>query len=205
MWRPSPAWSTEAARPRRQGSLPKGARRHIVGVVIESCASPGSPGAADQSGLFLDAVLAPHRSLPPAGFAAVMAVLGGCSLCAGTLFVLNGAWPVTGFFGLDVALVYAAFRVNYRSARRQERVRLSADALTVERIGVRGDRRRWSFQPYWLRVVFEEKDEDTNRLLITSHGRSLVLGSFLGAGERRRFAGRLGDALARWRAQLSAG
>ena len=158
----------------------------------------------ERQAVFLDAVLAPHRSLPPAGFVAVMAVLGGCSFCAGMVFVLNGAWPVMGFFGLDVALVYLAFRVNYRSARRQERVRLSDDAFTVERIGVRGDRRHWVFQPFWLRVVFEEKDEGTNRLLVTSHGKSLVLGSFLGAGERRHFAGTLKTALAHWRAALTA-
>ncbi len=77
-------------------------------------------------------------------------------------------------------------------------------ALTVERIGVRGDRRHWSFQPSWARIVFEEQDEDTNRLIVTSHGRSLVLGSFLGAGERRNFANRLMEALARWRAHLIA-
>jgi uncharacterized membrane protein len=163
-----------------------------------------SPSAAREEDVFLDAVLTPHRSLPPRGFLVLMIVLGGVSFTAGIVFVLHGAWPVMGFFGLDVALVYVAFRVNYRSARRQERVRLAEDALTVERIGVRGDRRRWSFQPYWARIVFEETDEDTNRLTITSHGRSLILGSFLGAGERRHFAADLQGAMARWRAWLVA-
>jgi uncharacterized membrane protein len=155
--------------------------------------------------VFLDAVLAPHRSLPPTGFVAVMAIFGGISFIAGTIFVLRGAWPVMGFFGLDVALVYLAFRINYRSARRQERIRLVEDVLTVERIAVRGARSSWRFQPYWLRVTLEEKPDESNRLTISSHGRSLVLGSFLGAGERRRFAARLQDALARWRAHLTPG
>jgi uncharacterized membrane protein len=155
--------------------------------------------------VFLDAVLAPHRSLPPTGFVAVMAIFGGISFIAGTIFVLRGAWPVMGFFGLDVALVYLAFRINYRSARRQERIRLVEDVLTVERIAVRGARSSWRFQPYWLRVTLEEKPDESNRLVISSHGRSLVLGSFLGAGERRSFAARLQDALARWRAHLTPG
>jgi uncharacterized membrane protein len=166
---------------------------------------PAAPdGPAAQPHVFLDTVLVPHRSLKPAGFVVLMSVLGGVSFVAGMIFVLRGAWPGMGFFGLDVGLVYLAFRINYRSARRQERVRLVQDALTVERIGVRGDRRRWSFQPSWARIVYEETDEDTNRLTLTSHGRSLVLGSFLGAGERRAFAVTLKEALARWRAQLVA-
>src|SRR5216684_2261670 len=140
--------------------------------------SPPVPPAAADAMVFLDAVLAPHRSLPPTGFLIVMLVFGGISFVAGILFVLHGAWPVMGFFGLDVGLVYLAFRINYRSARREERVRLVADALTVERLGVRGERRSWRFQPYWLRVILEEKGDDSNRLIITSHGRSLVLGSF---------------------------
>jgi uncharacterized membrane protein len=155
------------------------------------------PGA-----VFLDAMLAPHRSLPPSGFVALMCILAGFSFVAGIVFVWHGAWPVTGFFGLDVGLVYLAFRLNYRSARQRERVRLVEDALTVERIGVRGDRRWWSFQPYWLRVTLEEKDEDTNRLVIASHGRQLALATFLGAGERREFAAVLKDAMTRWRARL---
>jgi len=163
------------------------------------------PAAPDEAlpAVFLDAVLAPHRSLPPAGFAAIMAIFGGISFIAGIFFVLHGAWPVMGFFGLDVGLIYLAFRINYRSARRAERIRLLSDALTVDRLGVRGERRSWRFQPYWLRVILEEKGDDSNRLIITSHGRSLVLGSFLGAGERRSVAALIEDALARWRAHLA--
>jgi uncharacterized membrane protein len=164
---------------------------------------PRSPQAAAQQTVFLDTVLAPHRSLPKAGFVAVMAVFGAISGAAGIAFVLHGAWPVMGFFGLDVALVYLAFRLNYRTARRQEHIRLVSDALTVERLGVRGERWSWRFQPYWLRVTLEERTDESNRLIISSHGRSLALGSFLGAGERRSLAALLHDALARWRAHLA--
>ncbi len=117
--------------------------------------------------------------------------------------VLSPHWPVTPFFGLDVLLVYWAFRINYRHARLREELRLTEDSLTVARVGLRGERRRWQFQPFWLRVTLEEQDEDTNRLVLASHGRSLVVGSFLGPAERRGVAAGLKDALARWRARLS--
>lgn len=152
--------------------------------------------------VFFDARLQPYRSLPPRGFFWMMAVLAAISVCAGIGFVLAGAWPVIGFFGLDVALVYLAFRLSYRSARQTESVRLTGAALDVERVSVRGERRQWRFEPYWLRIVFEEWEEGQNRLLLTSHGKSLVLGVFLSSPERRQVALSLKAALARWRNTL---
>jgi len=152
--------------------------------------------------VYYDAVLKPHRSLPPKGFAVLMLVLAGASFGISLVLVLNGAWPVTPFFGVDVALVYVAFRLNYRQARQSEALRLTEESLTVDRISIYGERRRWQFQPFWLRVSFEECDEHTNRLVLNSHGTALVVGSFLGPAERRGVAAGLRAALARWRARL---
>jgi uncharacterized membrane protein len=148
-------------------------------------------------------VLSPHRSLPPRGFHLLMLCLGLISLGVGIGFVSMGAWPVTGFFGLDVALLYLAFRLNYRSARRSETIRLAGDAFTVERVSVRGQRRMWQFQPFWLHVILEERGDDRNRLLIASHGRSLVIGDILTPAARRELAASIREALRRWRDALN--
>jgi uncharacterized membrane protein len=155
------------------------------------------------SRVFFERVLLPYRSLPPRGFNVLMMVLAGISIAVGTLFVSLGAWPVCGFFGLDVGLVYFAFRLSYRSARQRETLRLADDQLTVERIGIRGERRLWRFQPFWVRVVYEERPDDSNRLSLASHGQTLPIGTFLPAPVRREVAATLRDALARWRAALN--
>jgi uncharacterized membrane protein len=160
-----------------------------------------TPRELQESPVFFDAVLYPHRSLPPRGFLLLMLVLGGVSFAAGVSFVLIGAWPIFGYFGLDVLLVYIAFRASYRSARMHEWVRLTEHTLTVERVGRRGERRRWHFQPFWLRVVLEEQDE-TNRLVLSSHGREVVVGGFLAPAERKNLAAALKEALTRWRRHI---
>jgi len=152
--------------------------------------------------VFFDEKLCPHRSLPPRGFFWVMMVLAGVSFCSSLGFVLAGAWPVTGFFGLDVALVYLAFRLSYRSARQTETVRLTQAALDVERVSIRGEKRRWRFEPFWLRVIFEEKEDGQNRLVLASHGKSMALGTFLSTPERHHLATGLKAALSTWRASL---
>ncbi len=161
-------------------------------------------GTETASGVEYNAVLRPHRSMPPRGFTVMMLLIAGVSFCVSLFFVLHGAWPVTPFFGLDVLLVWLAFRLSYRQARQSEELHLTEDSLTVDRISIYGERKRWQFQPFWLRVRLEEEDENTNRLVLTSHGRTVVVGSFLGPEERRGVARGLTAALARWRARLSA-
>jgi uncharacterized membrane protein len=165
--------------------------------------SPRRTAPATAEGVVFERVLAPHRSLPSHRFHLLMLILGLISLGVGIGFVSIGAWPVTGFFGVDVALVYVAFRLNYRSGRRCEVIRLAMNAFTVERIGIYGNRRVWSFQPFWVRVVLEERDADTNRLFVASHGRFLAIGEFLAPAVRREVAATIRDALARWRTALS--
>lgn len=160
-----------------------------------------NPGDADPPAF--ERVLLPYRSLPPAGFRVLMLVLGCLSVLVGIGFVAAGAWPVVGFFGLDVALLYLAFRRSYRGARQRETLRLAGDALTVERVGVRGERRVWRFQPFWLRVILEEHADQSNRLLLASHGRSLVIGDFVAPAVRREVAAALREALRGWRAAFN--
>src|SRR5579863_716139 len=152
--------------------------------------------------VFFAATVRPHRSLPPRGLTWIMAALAGFGLCSGIGFVLAGAWPVTPFFGLDVALLYLAFRLSYRSARRTETLRLTAQALEIERVSPRGERRRWRFEPAWLRVSVDESEGGRGRLLVASHDRSVSLGAFLSSEERQRLAAALKAALQRWRDEL---
>ena len=160
-------------------------------------------GTAPLGRLFFERVLSPHRSLELRNFRLLMGLLGLISLAAGIGFVSIGAWPVIGFFGLDVALIYLAFRLSYRSARQSETIRLAGDVFSVERVSVQGERRRWRFQPFWVRVILEERPDASNRLLVASHGRSLVIGDFVPPTTRRELAVTLREALARWRNSLN--
>ena len=78
------------------------------------------PEAAET--VLFSALLTPHRSLNRTGFLLVMAFLSVISFAAGIAFLLMGAWPVLGFFGLDVLAIYWAFRINFRRARACEEV-----------------------------------------------------------------------------------
>jgi uncharacterized membrane protein len=146
-----------------------------------------------------EALITPHRSLGPRGFLVVMATLACVSFGAGIGFFLLGAWPVVGLLGLDVLLVWVAFRINSRHARQYERLSLSREMLTVERMTFHGERRAWTFQPAWLRVELERPPEPDSVLYLASHGRRFAVGAFLSAEEKLELADALEAGLRRAR------
>lgn len=150
--------------------------------------------------LLFDAVLTPNRSLSPRGFVIFMTAVCAVSFAAGLAFFLAGAWPVGGFFGLDVALIYLAFRVNFRRAAMHESLRLTREALTVERVDHRGESETWRFSPAWLQLDVEQPPRPGGGLILRSHGRVLRIARFLTLAERRDLAQALGGALIRARA-----
>jgi uncharacterized membrane protein len=146
------------------------------------------------------AVLHPHRSLGPTGFLILMLAIGAASFVTGMVFLLMGAWPVFGFFGLDVALVYFAFRLNYRSGRLHELIELTPALLTVTRVHPSGKRESFDFNPYWVRVNLTEDRQGRTDLRLASHGSELSFGRFLTDDERRDFSLALTGALSAARA-----
>ena len=142
------------------------------------------------------AVLHPHRSLDPRGFLILMLALGAVSFVTGLVFLSIGAWPVMGFFGLDVLLVYLAFKLNYRAARAYELVELTPATLKLTQVTPSGRSKEFEFNPYWVRVRFIEHPDGSNNLKLTSHGREFEFGRLLNDEERRDFARVLEGALA---------
>jgi uncharacterized membrane protein len=170
----------------------------MMRVMSDFPADPRPPGAGGP--ILFEALLTPHRSLGPRGFLLLMAGIAGVAFTAGLAFALMGAWPVFGFMGLEVLLVYGAFRINYRRAAAFERLELTRERLTVRRVDARGAEKTWRFQPYWLRVEIADPPEPGSPLSLRSHGRTLTIGGFLSAEERLALARTLQAELAKLRA-----
>jgi uncharacterized membrane protein len=149
--------------------------------------------------LLFQAHLKSHSSLSPRAFRLVMLGVTLFSLTVGAVTFYAGAWPVFGFMGLDVALVYIVFRISYRRARVSEVLELDEHMLTVERIDEHGQSRSWRLQPAWLKVELAEPILPQTPVILRSHGKSLAVGVFLHPEHRREVARDLRNALDRWR------
>ena len=144
--------------------------------------------AFDQPTLF-SARVTPHRSLNRTGFLVLMSFIAAVSFVAGIAFWMMGAWPVLGFFGLDVLVIYWAFRINFRSADATEDIVVTPSELRVRRISHRGHLIEWSFNPLWVQLEQTGDPEfGIERLYLVSRGRRVSVGQFLGPDEKASFA-----------------
>ena len=98
------------------------------------------------------ALLTPHRSLNRTGFLVLMGFVCAVSFIAGMVFLMMGAWPVLGFFGLDVLAIWWAFRINFRTGKACEEITVTPSELRVRRTSHRGHVVEWVLNPLWVRL-----------------------------------------------------
>src|ERR1700738_841008 len=142
------------------------------------------------------ALLTPHRSLNRTGFLVLMAFLSVVSFAAGLAFLLMGAWPVLGFFGLDLLAIYWAVRINFRRAKASEELLVTPSELRVRRISHRGHVMEFVLNPLWVQLNRETHAEyGIEKLYLVSKGRHIAIAGFLGPDEKASFANALAAAL----------
>jgi uncharacterized membrane protein len=142
------------------------------------------------------AVMTPNRSLGRRGFAILMMAVAGISFIAGVVFAIAGAWPITGFFGLDVLLIYWAFRLNYRAGRAYEEIVVTPTELMFRKVSARGAVVEWRCNPLWVRLDRDVHEEfGVQRLHLVSRGRRRQIADFLAPEEKESFGNALQAAL----------
>ena len=123
--------------------------------------------------------LYPYRSLNKTGFFLLMLALGLISFTAGVIFMLKGAWPVFGFFGLDVLLVYIFFKINFKSGKKKEVIILTKNKLIIKIYNSEKTFKIFKLDSSWLKINLIKLKNHTSKLQISSKNKSIIIGSFL--------------------------
>lgn len=146
------------------------------------------------------ALLTPYRSLGRRGFRVMMSFFCLVSLVTGTLFLMNGAWPVVGFFGLDVLIVWWAFSASYRSAKAREEVLVTRTDCAIRKTSPKGDVQEAHHNPFFARFSVNRHEEiGITRMSVDSRNVSTEIGSFLNPDDKDSFAEAFQEALIRAR------
>lgn len=143
------------------------------------------------------ATLRPNRPLDRLGTGLVVGCVALVATIASIPFIIAGAWPVGGMFGLDVAALYLAFRISARRAQAFEEVVLSRIELQFRKVSWRGAMQEWRFNPFWVRLRTQAHGEfGLVHLAVVERGREVAVGGCLGPREKQEFADAFSRALA---------
>lgn len=163
--------------------------------LYESWPREAEPLAPLDQPLLFDGEVRPHRSLPSLGFIVVMATLIAMSFTAGLAFWLIGAWPVIGFFGLDIALVWLAFKLSYRDGRQLEKIEITRAEIRVSRSWPSGHFTQYRMPTGWCQLSVRGKGQSDVQICLSQRGQHLIVGAHLSPKEREDLADALQDVL----------
>ena len=143
--------------------------------------------------------LYPYRSLNKTGFFIFMFSLGIISFAAGIVFTYMGAWPVFGFFGLDVLLVYIFFKLNFRSGKKKEVIILTKNQLIIKFYYEKKILKIHYLDANWLKINLIKLRNQMTKLQISSKKSTVIIGSFLRYEEKIGVINSLNTALKKHR------
>jgi uncharacterized membrane protein len=130
-----------------------------------------------------------NNALSAEGRYLVLGTLSALMLAISVGFAAIGAWPILPFAGLEIALVFIAFRLMERHAGDYESVRIQDHRVVIERV-MGGRVRRFEFNRHWARLVVREpRGVQGGGLALQAHGEEVEFGAFL-TGEQRELAAR---------------
>jgi uncharacterized membrane protein len=136
-----------------------------------------------------------NNSLSSGGRLLVLGSIAVVLLAISLGFALNGAWLVFPFAGLDILVVYLAFRYVERRAGDYECIAFHAENIVIERQHA-ARTERFDFNRHWVQVaLIEPQGAKRGRLLLRSHGKEVEFGIHLTGEQRAALARRLKEHL----------
>ena len=120
-----------------------------------------------------------NDSLSSAGRLLVFAFIFAVSIGIAASFALLGAWLILPFAGLEMLVLWLAFRYIDRRAGDYERIAIAGDRVEIE-VCDAGRRSRYELNRYWAQLV----GGDGERLALRSHGREIEIGRYLNDEQR---------------------
>ena len=137
-------------------------------------------------------VLKPNNSATWRFNVLVVASLALIALLISTFFMLQGAWMIAPFSGLEILALLVCLYLCARSNIQTEVIKFSPDKVTIEQ-GRTFAEKSWEYHRSWAKIFVRKPRHrgHPERVLIRSHGRELELGSFLNKADKQKLVKKL--------------
>ena len=142
----------------------------------------------DEPTIYLDTELHPNASLSRPAFLIVMSLVALFSFAAGVLYLMVGAWPVFGFFGLDAFVIWLAFRLHFRAQEQVTYVRVDETHVRLWHMQRGKPDKKADIPTAFVRVALDEPVTHNSFLTLQYGRKAWVIGRFLTPKRRKALA-----------------
>tara|TARA_B100001059_G_scaffold235898_1_gene283598 strand:+ start:203 stop:676 length:474 start_codon:yes stop_codon:yes gene_type:complete len=152
---------------------------------------------------YLDIKIYRNQSLTTRGLYILMFFITIPASYIGISFYVLGAWPVLGFMGFEILLIYIAFKILFYKNKFYEHIILDNEKLNILFKKKNKIIKKIELEPTWVQVKIEKIYENEDTLIVSSHGKKIILANYLIPEERLKLAGKIKSGLREWKNQYS--
>lgn len=152
---------------------------------------------------YLDIKIYRNQSLTTRGLYILMFFITIPASYIGISFYVLGAWPVLGFMGFEILLIYIAFKILFYKNKFYEHIILDSEKLNILFKKKNKIIKKIELEPTWVQVKIEKIYENEDTLIVSSHGKKTILANYLIPEERLKLAGKIKSGLREWKNQYS--
>ena len=152
---------------------------------------------------YLDIKIYRNQSLTTRGLYILMFFITIPASYIGISFYVLGAWPVLGFMGFEILLIYIAFKILFYKNKFYEHIILDSEKLNILFKKKNKIIKKIELEPTWVQVKIEKIYENEDTLIVSSHGKKIILANYLIPEERLKLAGKIKSGLREWKNQYS--
>ena len=152
---------------------------------------------------YLDIKIYRNQSLTTRGLYILMFFITIPASYIGISFYVLGAWPVLGFMGFEILLIYIAFKILFYKNKFYEHIILDSEKLNILFKKKNKIIKKIELEPTWVQVKIEKIYENEDTLIVSSHGKKIILANYLIPEERLELAGKIKSGLREWKNQYN--
>jgi|TARA_B110000483_G_scaffold13173_1_gene14992 uncharacterized membrane protein len=152
---------------------------------------------------YLDIKIYRNQSLTTRGLYILMFFITIPASYIGISFYVLGAWPVLGFMGFEILLIYIAFKILFYKNKFYEHIILDSEKLNILFKKKNKIIKKIELEPTWVQVKIEKIYENEDTLIVSSHGKKIILANYLIPEERLKLAGKIKSGLREWKNQYN--
>jgi len=152
---------------------------------------------------YLDIKIYRNQSLTTRGLYILMFFITIPASYIAISFYVLGAWPVLGFMGFEILLIYIAFKILFYNNKFYEHIILDSEKLNILFKKKNKIIKKIELEPTWVQVKIEKIYENEDTLIVSSHGKKIILANYLIPEERLKLAGKIKSGLREWKNQYS--